>query len=39
MGRVGQLEELAGPLLLLCSPAGNYITGQTLTVDGGWTAR
>jgi NAD(P)-dependent dehydrogenase (short-subunit alcohol dehydrogenase family) len=37
MGRVGQLRELAGPLLLLASDAGSYITGITLPVDGGWT--
>lgn len=39
MRRVGRLEELDGPLLLLCSDAGSFVTGQTLAVDGGWTAR
>jgi hypothetical protein len=39
LGRPGQLEELDGPLLLLASDAGSYITGQTIAVDGGWTAR
>jgi NAD(P)-dependent dehydrogenase (short-subunit alcohol dehydrogenase family) len=29
-------EDLVGALLLLVSPAGNWITGQTLHVDGGW---
>lgn len=38
-GRAGQLAELDGPLLLLASDAGTYITGQTIAVDGGWTAR
>lgn len=37
LGRFGDQEELAGPLLLLASRAGSYITGTTLCVDGGWT--
>jgi hypothetical protein len=39
MGRIGALHELDGALLLLCSDAGRYITGTSLIVDGGWTAR
>ena len=39
MGRRGELHELDGPLLLLASDASTYLTGQVLTVDGGWTAR
>ena len=35
----GQPDELVGPLLLLCSAAGDWITGQTLHVDGGWVLR
>ncbi len=35
----GQPDELVGALLLLCSPAGDWITGQTLHVDGGWVVR
>ncbi len=39
LGRTGELAELDGVLLLLASAAGSYITGQTIAVDGGWTAR
>lgn len=35
MRRLGQLEELSGPLLLLASEAGSFITGTTINVDGG----
>jgi NAD(P)-dependent dehydrogenase (short-subunit alcohol dehydrogenase family) len=35
----GEPDELVGPLLLLCSEAGAWITGQTLHVDGGWVLR
>lgn len=34
-GRLGTPEDVAQAVLFLCSPAANYITGQTLTVDGG----
>jgi NAD(P)-dependent dehydrogenase (short-subunit alcohol dehydrogenase family) len=33
--RLGQLEELDGPLLLLCSDASSYMTGSVLAADGG----
>lgn len=39
IGRNGDLEDIAGPLLFLCSDASNYVTGQTLMVDGGFTAK
>jgi NAD(P)-dependent dehydrogenase (short-subunit alcohol dehydrogenase family) len=35
MGRVGELTEIAGPLLLLASDAGSYMTGSIVVVDGG----
>lgn len=35
--RPGQLDELAAAVLYLASPAGGYVTGHTLVVDGGMT--
>lgn len=35
----GAPDELVGTLLLLCSDAGKWITGQTIHVDGGWIMR
>ena len=37
MGRLGDAEELAATAVWLASPAGGYVTGQTIVVDGGLT--
>jgi len=37
MGRWGQPEDVAGPILFLASPAARFITGQTVAVDGGFS--
>ncbi|PRD16137.1 SDR family NAD(P)-dependent oxidoreductase [Pantoea coffeiphila] len=38
LGRFGELADLAGAVVFLCSPAARYITGQILYVDGGYLA-
>ena len=39
LGRVGQPEDVAAAVVYLCSPAAAMVTGTSLLVDGGWTAR
>ena len=35
----GTVDDLVGAVLWLVSDAGRYVTGQTIVIDGGWTAR
>jgi 2-deoxy-D-gluconate 3-dehydrogenase len=37
--RIGVPTEVSGAVVFLCSPAASLVTGQTLAIDGGWTAR
>ena len=37
--RIGEPPEVAGAVVFLASPAASLITGQTILIDGGWTAR
>jgi len=37
MGRWGYPEELEGVVIFLAAPASDFITGQTIYIDGGWT--
>lgn len=39
IGRNGELSDIEGPLLFLCSDACRYVTGQIIFVDGGFTAK
>ena len=38
LGRPGRVEEIANAVLFLVDPDNGYMTGATVTVDGGWTA-
>lgn len=39
LGRIGEPMEVAGAIVFLASPAASLITGDTILIDGGWTAR
>ncbi len=39
IGRNGEARDIVGPALFFCSPASDYVTGQILFVDGGYTAK
>lgn len=38
MGRYGEPEEMAGPVIFLCSEAASFINGAVIPVDGGFSA-
>ncbi len=39
LGRIGQVDDIAEAVLFLASSRSNMITGDSLKVDGGWTAQ
>jgi NAD(P)-dependent dehydrogenase (short-subunit alcohol dehydrogenase family) len=39
MGRWGEMNEIDGLIIFLASNASSFITGTTVTIDGGWTAQ
>jgi NAD(P)-dependent dehydrogenase (short-subunit alcohol dehydrogenase family) len=39
VGRMGKPEEIAEAVVWLCSDAASFVTGPTMTVDGGYVAQ
>jgi len=39
VGRMGRPEEIAEAVMWLCSDAASFVTGHTMTVDGGYVAQ
>jgi NAD(P)-dependent dehydrogenase (short-subunit alcohol dehydrogenase family) len=39
IGRIGKPEEIAETVVWLCSDAASFVTGHTMTVDGGYVAQ